>query len=99
MRRRGLYEAPSVARCPPALSGSSDPGKSLGPAGGPARPAPARPRGVDGVARRGGAPARAAPARAGPVGGARAVGGAPARPAPARPGVVDLAGRGVDQVV
>src|SRR5829696_8702228 len=57
MRQRGPYEAPAVARCPPRL---------LGPAGGPARPAPARPRGrhAGGVV---GAPARAAPRGAAPA--------------------------------
>src|SRR5215210_5244164 len=70
----------------------------LGPAGGPARPAPARARDLHAVAVRR-APARAAPARPRPIGGLLAVGGAPARAAPARPGVVDLAGGGVDQVV
>src|SRR5215208_3415062 len=89
MRQRCLYVAPSVARCPPAL---------LGPARGPARPAPARARGLDagGVV---GAPARAAPRGAAPVRALRAGGVAPGGAAPARARVVDLARRGADQRV
>src|SRR5215208_4910387 len=89
MRQRCLYVAPSVARCPPAL---------LGPARGPARPAPARARGLDagGVV---GAPARAAPRGAAPVGALRARRVAPGRAAPARAPVVDLARGRADQRV
>src|SRR3954470_24149669 len=92
MRQRGLYVAPSVARCPPGCEAL------LGPARGPARPAPTRARDLHAVAVRR-APARPAPARPGEVQPERGVGGAPGRAAPGGPAVVDVAVRGTDERV